>query len=87
MIRRTKETRRIDITTPADDSPATIILEERVFRLDSGIGRMVWSRPAAIIQESAGRTMAWPIRDMTRRGQLAGIILALIVFLIGLRFK
>jgi hypothetical protein len=87
MIRRTNEMKRIAILMPDNDVAATIMLEVRVFRLDSAFGSLAWARPGAIIRESSGEKMVWPIPDITRRRQLTGIALALLFFLIGLRYR
>jgi hypothetical protein len=81
------ETKRIAIPTPGNNGRVTIILEARVFRLDLAIGSLAWARPGAVIKEASGEKTVWSIPDATRRWQMAGIILALVFFLIGLRFK
>jgi hypothetical protein len=62
MIRRTNEMKRIAILMPDNDVAATIMLEVRVFRLDSAFGSLAWARPGAIIRESSGEKMVWPFR-------------------------
>ena len=63
-----------------------ITLEARAFRLRWPFGGLAWSHPRRIIVGNGTNEVISPIRDLTRRWQLAGFILAIAFVLVGWRF-
>jgi hypothetical protein len=63
------------------------LLEGRAVRLGGRFGGLVWNRPVAVRVREAGGERLLPIRDVTRRGQIAAYGLSLALVLAGLALR
>ena len=78
VIRR-QTTRQIDGTE--------IVLETVGVEARAPFGGLVWNRPAAVITRGPSTETRLPIRDPTRRAQIALYTIALLFVLVGLRAR
>jgi hypothetical protein len=62
----------------------TITLESQTLRLRRPFGGLEWSRPSAVLASSPSGEVRLPIRDITRRWQIAAYGLSLIFLAAGL---
>ncbi len=78
---------RIVESAPLIMEERRITLEARAARLRLPFGGLVWSRPAAVITRGPSTETRLPIRDLTRRAQVALYAIALLFALAGLRAR
>jgi hypothetical protein len=72
------------IEVPVTVAGREIVLEARAFRLRLPFGGFVWSAPAAVRVPSPDGDTRLPIRDVTRRWQVAAYGFSLICLAAGL---
>lgn len=70
-------------TEPQTHGGRAIVLEARAWRLSLPFGGLVWNRPAAVHLGPPGESERVPIRDVTRRAQIALLAVALLCLLAG----
>lgn len=64
-----------------------ITLEARAFRARLPFGGLVWNRPAAVRMRTPTGEVRLPLRDVTRRWEIAAYGLSLLCLLAGLSLR